>query len=160
MEISGSSILPISRHEVWHSLYDEKIIKGAIKGCTDLEWTSDCELTGKIKTKFGPVKAAFDIDLQVSEPVEFESYKMTGTTKVGPIGYVSGLVKFRLEDAENESCEIFYDAELSMGGKVAQIGSRLMHSAANKMIDDFFKAFVAGIVGEEGEEEQTNRNES
>ena len=144
MEISGSTIVTHPRHLVWQALYDAETIRRSIAGCSELEWVSDNELKGSIKKKFGPIKSTFPITLTVSDVVEYDSYTMEGSSKGGSFGYVNGEAKFRLEDVE-QGCELFYDADIKMGGKVAQIGSRLMSSAAKKIINDFFKAFFAEI---------------
>ncbi len=144
MELSGSTIVPHPRTVVWDALYDADTIRRSISGCTELEWVSDSELKGVIKKKFGPIKSTFPIELTVSDVVQYESYTMRGASKGTSFGYVSGEVKFRLADAE-EGCELFYDSNLAMGGKVAQIGSRLMSSAARKIVGDFFAAFFSAI---------------
>ncbi len=144
MELSGSTIVTHPREVVWNSLYDAETIRRSIAGCTDLEWVSDHELKGTIKKKFGPVKSTFPIHLTVSDVVEYESYTMQGSSKGGSFGYVNGAARFRLEDVD-EGCKLFYEADIKMGGKVAQIGSRLMSSASKKVIKDFFTAFFAEI---------------
>ena len=149
MELSGSTIVSHPREVVWRSLYDAETIRRSIAGCTELEWVSDHELKGTIKKKFGPIKSTFPIHLTVSDVVEHESYTMHGSSKGGSFGYVNGEAKFRLEDVD-EGCELFYDASIKMGGKVAQIGSRLMSSASKKVIEDFFKAFFSEIDAQGG----------
>ncbi len=144
MELSGSTVLSYPRRVVWQSLYDAETIRRSIAGCTELEWVSESELEGSIKKKFGPIKSTFPLNLSVSNVVEFESYTMSGSSKGSSFGYVNGEAKFRLADVD-EGCELIYDAEIKMGGKVAQIGSRLMSSAARKIVGDFFDAFVAQI---------------
>ncbi len=151
MELSGSTIVSHPREVVWRSLYDADTIRRSITGCTELEWISDNELKGTIKRKFGPIKSTFPIHLTVSDVQEYESYMMYGSSKGGSFGYVNGEAKFRLEDVD-EGCELHYDANIKMGGKVAQIGSRLMSSASKKVIQDFFQSFFAEIDAQAGAE--------
>ncbi len=144
MEISGSTIVNHPPEVVWESLYDAETIRRSISGCVELEWVSETELKGIIKKKFGPVKSTFPIELSVSDVVKYESYTMHGASKGTSFGYVVGEANFRLEAVE-EGTELFYVAEINMGGRVAQIGSRLMSSAAKKIVADFFAAFFAEI---------------
>ena len=151
MELSGSTIVPYPRDVVWQSLFDAETIRRSISGCIELDWISENELQGKIKKKFGPVKATFPINLSVSDVVQFESYTMQGSSKGGSFGYVNGEADFKLVDVD-EGCELFYEAGVKMGGKLAQIGSRLMSSAAKKIVGDFFEAFFAEIESQNSPE--------
>ncbi len=150
MELSGSTIVAHPRPMIWDALYDAETIRRSISGCTELEWVSDSELKGEIKKKFGPIKSTFPIQLEVKDIVQYESYTMLGTSKASSFGYVNGEVQFRLVDIE-DGCELFYDANISMGGKVAQIGSRLMNSAAKKIVGDFFATFFENLSVESKE---------
>ncbi len=144
MEISGSRVLPVERAKVWRSLYDADLIRESLSGCETLEWISDDELEGDITLKFGAIKAKFRIRMTISDAVEEEGYRIVGSAKAGVLGFASSEAKVRLEDVE-QGCEIFYDAQVKTGGKIAQIGSRLMGSMSTKIIDEFFDAFVAGM---------------
>ena len=144
MELTGSTIVSHPPNVVWTSLYDADTIKNSISGCIELEWVSDHELKGIIKKKFGPIKSTFPLELSVCDVVEFESYTMRGSSRGSAFGYVNGEAKIRLEEID-EGCELFYEADIKMGGKIAQIGSRLMSSAAKKIVADFFKSFFEQI---------------
>lgn len=151
MELSGSTIVPYPRDVVWQSLFDAETIRRSISGCIELDWISESELQGKIKKKFGPIKATFPINLSVSDVEPFENYTMQGSSKGGSFGYVNGEAKFNLVDVD-EGCELFYEAGVKMGGKLAQIGSRLMSSAAKKIVGDFFEALMAEIESQNSPE--------
>ena len=144
MEISGSRVLPIDRAKVWRSLYDADLIRESMSGCESLQWVSDDELEGRITVKFGAIKAKFQVRMTIHDALEEESYRIEGSAKAGPLGFASSEARVRLEDAD-QGCELFYDAQIKTGGKIAQIGSRLMGSMSTKLIDDFFDAFVAGM---------------
>lgn len=144
MEISGSRVLPIDRAKVWRSLYDADLIRDSMPGCESLEWISDDELEGRITLKFGAIKAKFQVRMTIDDALERESYRIEGSAKAGALGFASSEALIRLEDT-GEGCELFYDAQIKTGGKIAQIGSRLMGSMSTKLIDDFFDAFVAGM---------------
>jgi len=144
MQSAGSTLISHLREVAWNALYDAETIRLSISCCTELEWVSETELQGAIKKKFGPIKSTFPIVLTVSDVVQYESYTMRGSSEGGSFGFVKGEARFRLTDVA-EGCELFYETEIKMGGKVAQIGSRLMSSALNKVINDFFTAFCAQI---------------
>ena len=145
MDISGSRILPIERARVWQSLYDADLIRESMPGCESLDWVSENELEGRLTLKFGAIKPKFQIKMTIEDAVTEESYRIVGSAKAGPLGFASTEASVRLEDAE-QGCELFYEAQVKTGGKIAQIGSRLMGSMSAKLIDEFFDAFVAGMT--------------
>ena len=98
--------------------------------------------------KVGPLNAIFKITMEICDPVEEEGYTMKGTSKAGALGFASGEADIRLQDLEDNGCELNYDAKIRVGGKIAQLGARLMGSVSKKFIDDFFIAFEEGINAE------------
>ncbi len=144
MKIIGSRNLPVSRSITWSSLFDAELIRDSIKGCEKLEWKSDNELAGKISMKVGAIRAKFSFLLTITDIVDEESYTAEFKSKAGVLGFASGSADVKLSDIE-EGCQMDYDAEIKIGGKFAQIGSRLMNSMARDKINDFFDAFVQGI---------------
>lgn len=144
MKISGTRVLPVSRPVTWSSLFDADLIRESIAGCESLEWISDHELEGKMTFKIGVVKAKFKIGLAITDIIAEESYGVEISSKAGALGFASGIAHVNLTDAD-EGCEMNYDAKIRTGGKIAQVGSRLINSLAKKKIDEFFDAFVAGI---------------
>ena len=141
MEINGSRILPASRAKVWKALHDADLLADSITGCEALEWVSDNGLKGRLNMKIGPVKTKFNIFLTISDSEEECGYTLEGSAKAGALGFAGGEAKISLSDAD-EGCELSYEAQLKTGGKIAQIGSRLMSSLSKKLVDDFFDAFV------------------
>ena len=144
MDIKGSKELPISRAEVWKALYDADLLREAIPGCETLEWTSDSELSGRLNLKIGPVKAKFDMVLTIGDVVEEVAYTLNGSAKAGALGFANGQARVELADVE-EGCELSYDAEVKTGGKIAQVGSRLMGGITKKLMDTFFSTFVSAV---------------
>lgn len=145
MQLEGNTIISHPRNLVWDSLYDADTIRRSISGCEELEWVSDNQLEGVIRKKFGPVKASFGIVLSVSEVVEYESYTMSGSSQGTSFGYVNGVAEFKLVDVDG-GCELCYVADIKLGGKIAQIGSRLMGSASKKIVEEFFEKFSAELA--------------
>ncbi len=144
MKINGTRLLPVSRAVTWASLFDADLIRESIVGCETLDWKSDHELEGKMTFKIGAVRAKFNIFLTITDIIKEDSYSVEIRSKAGVLGFASGSAHVSLIDAD-EGCEMVYDAVVKIGGKIAQLGSRLMNSMAKKKIDDFFDAFVEGI---------------
>ncbi|MDE0309876.1 MAG: carbon monoxide dehydrogenase subunit G [Acidiferrobacterales bacterium] len=144
MEISGSRVLPVERARVWRSLHDADLIRDSLSGCESLQWISDDELEGVITLKFSAIKARMQIRMTISDAVEQEGYRITGSANARALGFAKAEATIRLEDVA-DGCELFYGAQVKIGGKIAQIGSRLMTGMSTKIIDEFFDAFVAGM---------------
>ena len=144
MEINGSRTLPESRAKVWKALHDADLLADSIAGCEALEWVSDNELKGRLNMKIGPVKTKFNIFMTISDSREECGYTLEGSAKAGALGFAGGEAKISLSDVD-DGCELCYEAQVKTGGKIAQIGSRLMSSLSKKLVDDFFDAFVTGM---------------
>ncbi len=155
MEITGTKELPVSRKEVWDALHNEQLLCSLIKGCESLEWTSDSTLEGVVTAKFGPVKAKFLIDMAISNSIQYESYTMTGEAKSKAQGFAGGAADVQLADS-NGGCELSYQAEFKIGGKIAQLGSRLMSSASRKIIDSFFDRLTEALSPESTDESESS----
>ena len=141
MEIKGEFRIPATRERVWEALNDPEVLKKCIPGCESMEQRSDTEFDATMKAKIGPVKATFQSAVALSNLVPPESYTISGQGKGGPAGFGKGAADVRLEQADGETV-LNYTAELQVGGKLAQIGSRLVGGAARKIADDFFKRFA------------------
>ena len=144
MDITGEKILPVNRVKVWESLHDAELLKNSISGCELLEWVSDDEMKGLMVAKIGPVKAKFDLQLAISNSVPETSYTLEGKSSAGAHGFASGSADIQLADNE-EGCTLSYFAQMKLGGRIAQIGSRLVSGTARKLIDGFFDKFVENI---------------
>ena len=141
MEISGEYQIPVERQQVWQALNDPAVLAQCIPGCESIERKSDTELTAKLKAKVGPVKARFQTRVLLSNLDPPRSYTITGEGKGGPAGFGKGSADVTLEEKDGETT-LAYVAGLQVGGKLAQVGSRLVGGAARKIIGDFFAKFV------------------
>ena len=146
MKMSGEQLIPASREAVWAALNDPVILKQSIAGCTDLDKKSATEFAAKVTAKVGPVKANFTGDVKLSKLKPPQSYVISGQGKGGAAGFAKGGATVSLEEKDGQTL-LSYDVDAQVGGKLAQIGSRLIQSTARKMADDFFKKF-AKLVAE------------
>ena len=146
MEMSGEYRIPASRQTVWEALNDPEILKTCIPGCESLERTSENELTAKVTAKVGPVKAKFGGKVTLSDINPPNSYSISGEGTGGPAGFAKGGAKVTLEEDGGETI-LRYTAEAQVGGKLAQIGQRLIDGASKKIADEFFATFAETVGG-------------
>lgn len=146
MEMSGEYRIPAPREKVWLALNDPDILKQAIPGCEELTKNSDNELEAKVTAKVGPVKAKFGGNVRLENINAPESYSIVGEGKGGAAGFAKGGADVHLKEDGSDTI-LTYNAKAEVGGKLAQIGSRLIQGTAKKMADDFFGTF-SRIVGE------------
>ena len=144
MKLKGEQLIPAPREVVWRALNDPEVLKASISGCQELIKTSDTEFTAKVTAKIGPVKARFAGDVVLSELNPLDSYVISGQGKGGAAGFAKGGAKVELSDKGGKTL-LKYDVDAQVGGKLAQIGSRLVQSAAKKMADDFFSKFAVAV---------------
>ncbi|MEP0518958.1 MAG: carbon monoxide dehydrogenase subunit G [Hyphomicrobiales bacterium] len=140
MDMSGEYRISAPRETVWAALNDPDILKECIPGCDSLEKTSDTEMIASVTTKVGPVKAKFKGSVTLSDINPPESYKITGEGKGGAAGFAKGGADVSLTEDGAETL-LNYTAKAQVGGKLAQLGSRLIDSTAKKMADEFFGNF-------------------
>ena len=141
MDIDGEFRIPKKREEVWLALNDPEILSQCIPGCESIECVSDTEFVAKIVAKIGPVKSSFATILTLSNINPPESYTLTGEGKGGAAGFARGSASVRLE-SESEETILFYSAQIQPGGKLAQVGSRLIGGSAKKFSGEFFAKFA------------------
>jgi carbon monoxide dehydrogenase subunit G len=141
MDINGEFTIPAPRERVFEALNDPEVLKRCIPGCQELERTSENGFDAKMSAKIGPVKAKFDTVIELSEVNPPESYTISGQGKGGPAGFGKGSARVSLEE-QGEETVLRYEAELQVGGKLAQIGSRLVGGTARKIANDFFSCFA------------------
>lgn len=146
MEMSGERVIAAPRATVWAALNDPEVLQACIPGCEEVEKVSDTELTAKVTQKVGPVKAKFTGQIELTDIVEGESYRIQGSGKGGAAGGASGGAAVRLEDVP-EGTKLSYDAEAKVTGKIAQLGARLIDGFAKKMADQFFTRFQEVVEG-------------
>lgn len=151
MDISGDFEIPASRQQVWEALNDPDVLAQCIPGCESIERQSDTELQAKMKAKFGPVKARFESRIQLSNLNPPQSYTISGEGKGGPAGFGKGSADVTLTESGGNTT-LHYTATLQVGGKLAQVGSRLVGGVARKIADDFFNKFVEVVAQPIGSE--------
>lgn len=145
MDISGDFDIPASRQQVWEALNDPEVLAQCIPGCESIERESDTELLAKMMAKIGPVKARFESRILLSNLNPPHSYTISGEGKGGPAGFGKGSAEVTLTDSGGNTM-LHYIATLQVGGKLAQVGSRLVGGAARKIADDFFSKFAEVVA--------------
>jgi hypothetical protein len=159
MEMTGERVIAAPRMEVWKALNDPDVLKACIPGCQEMEKTSDTSFAATVKQKVGPVSATFKGAVELSDIVEGESYRISGEGKGGAAGFAKGGAAVKLEDVD-EGTRLTYDAEAKVGGKLAQLGSRLIDGFAKKMADQFFDRFKAELEPEGADPEGEGKGEA
>jgi carbon monoxide dehydrogenase subunit G len=144
MELSSTQFVPAPQQRVWEALNDPQILKACITGCESIEPLSDTEYKVVLGAKIGPVTARFKGKLAIAESNPPNSYSLIFEGQGGAAGFAKGGANVSLT-AVGAGTELAYSAKAQIGGKLAQIGSRLVDSAAKKMADDFFTAFNAKV---------------
>ncbi|MCG8490715.1 MAG: SRPBCC family protein [Sneathiellales bacterium] len=140
MEMSGEELINAPRAAVWEALNDPEILRQAIPGCEEVTKEGDDSFAAKVKVKVGPVKATFKGQVSLSNIDAPNGYTITGEGKGGAAGFGKGGADIKLEDADGGTL-LTYTANASVGGKMAQIGSRLIDSTAKKLAAEFFAKF-------------------
>jgi uncharacterized protein len=145
MEMTGEHHIPAPRERVWQALNDPETLKRAIPGCREIEKLSDTEFTAKVVAKVGPVSATFGGKINLSDLDPPRAYTISGEGSGGVAGFAKGSAKVNLDEAAEAATVLRYQVQAHVGGKLAQIGSRLIDATSRKMADDFFGRFVAAI---------------
>jgi carbon monoxide dehydrogenase subunit G len=145
MDFSGRYTIPASPEAVWKGLNDPEVLKACIPGCEELEKTSDTDFLATATLKIGPVKARFKGKVALSELEPPKRCVLTGEGQGGMAGFAKGGAEVLLSP-EGTGTLLAYTAKASVGGKLAQIGQRLIDGAAKQIADDFFARF-ASVVG-------------
>ncbi len=139
MKLSGSYQINLEKQKVWEALNNPEILKQAIPGCEEFVKKSETEFTATATNKIGPFNASFTGDIELKEINAPNSYVIEGSGN-SAVGFASGSAKVNLEDFE-DGTKLVYEVEANVGGKIAQIGSRLIDMTAKKMADIFFGKF-------------------
>lgn len=148
MELTGERRINAPRQQVWDALNDPEVLKGSIPGCQEIEKTSDTDFTAVVMVKVGPVKAKFKGDVALSDIDPPNGYKISGSGKGGAAGFGKGEATVTLKEDGNATI-LVYTVHASVGGKLAQIGNRLIESTAKKLSDEFFDNFCQQVEGSE-----------
>jgi carbon monoxide dehydrogenase subunit G len=147
MEMHATRTIAADRMTVWQALNDPEVLKACIPGCEELTGSPEEGFKATVKQKVGPVTATFRGEVVLSDVVPGTSYTISGEGKGGVAGFAKGGAQVRLSDAEGGGTELAYDVEAKVGGKIAQLGSRLVDSFAHKMADQFFERFQTRLEG-------------
>lgn len=153
MDMTGTQRIEAPRDVVWAALNDPDVLKQSIPGCQELTKVSDTELTAKAILKIGPVKATFTGKVTLSDLDPPNGYTITGEGQGGAAGFAKGGAKVRL-DADGEATVLTYEARADIGGKLAQLGSRLIDATAKKLAGEFFETFGAVVAPPAGEADE------
>lgn len=151
MEMSGEYLIGASREAVWQALNDVDVLHQCIPGCEEIEQISPTELKAKVKVKIGPVKAKFSGDVVLGDLNPPESYSISGKGNGGVAGFAKGGANVRLETVP-EGTRLTYGAKAAVGGKLAQLGQRLIKSSSEKLATQFFDNFAAHFAPDKGED--------
>ena len=146
MEMNNTRIVAAPTEEVWRALNDPDVLKDCVPGCESLERVTDTEWRAVVAARVGPVSARFTGKLALADLNPPTSYTLRFEGQGGPAGFVSGDAKVSLAPAETGATALTYMVNAQIGGKLAQIGSRLVDGAAAKLADDFFARFAERVA--------------
>jgi len=149
MEMSGEYKINASRQQVWDALNDPEILKQSIPGCEEIEQKSPTEMAAKVTAKVGPVKAKFAGEVELTDLDPPNGYRISGEGKGGAAGFAKGGANVKLEE-DGDGTLLKYEVDAQVGGKLAQLGARLIDGTAKKMASQFFENFAAAVEGSEG----------
>jgi uncharacterized protein len=145
MDMTGERRIAASRRAVWAALNDVGVLKQCIPGCESLEKESDTDMVARAKLQIGPVKATFNGKVKLSDLDPPNGYRISGEGNGGVAGFAKGGAVVRLAD-DGGGTLMTYEVKADVGGKLAQLGGRLIDSTAKKLADEFFEKFTT-IVG-------------
>lgn len=145
MTMTGEIPLEAKRDVVWTKLNDPEVLKACIPGCEELNVIGENEFEAVAVNKIGPVKAKFKGKVQLTDIDPPNGYKISGQGDGGIAGFAKGGASVQLSDHEGGGTLLKYDVEAQIGGKLAQLGQRLINGAAKKMADDFFARFAEAV---------------
>ncbi len=148
MELTDRYTLPVDRQTVWNALNDPVVLKSCIAGCESFDRVSDTEFACAVTASVGPVKARFKAKVTLLEIDAPNTYTLNFDGQGGPAGFGRGTARVTLTDTADGGTTLAYTANAQVGGKLAQVGSRLIDAAAKKMAGDFFGKFAEKLGGE------------
>jgi uncharacterized protein len=140
MDLAGEYRIEASRDAVWQALNDPDVLKQCIPGCQEIEKESDTAFNARVKSKIGPVSATFKGKVTLSELDPPNGYTISGEGQGGVAGFAKGGARVTLEE-DGTATTLRYTADGQVGGKLAQVGARLVEGTAKKVADDFFTRF-------------------
>ena len=152
MELLGEYRIAASKAKVWAALNDAEVLERCIPGCEELNKSSDTEMSAKVALKIGPVKARFSGDVTLENLDPPNAYSIVGEGQGGVAGFAKGGADVQLTEDGDETI-LTYQANAQVGGKIAQMGSRLIQSTAAKLADKFFANFRDALTPQEEDAE-------
>ncbi len=150
MQLNDEIRIEAPREQVYAALNDLEILRKSIPGCEEIEQVSETELIATVVTKIGPIKARFKGQVTLSDLNPPNSYTISGHGKGGSAGFAKGGAKIALEE-DGGATVMRYEVRIDVGGKLAQLGGRLIEGTAKKLADDFFTKFNQEVTGPEDE---------
>lgn len=157
MDLKGEYRLPAPREKVWAALNDPDVLRACIPGCQSLEMTGENEMAATVVTKIGPVKAKFAGEVRLENINAPESYSIVGEGKGGIAGFAKGGADVHLAE-DGADTILTYDVKAQVGGKIAQLGGRLIESTAKKLAGQFFDCFAETVTGGTAKAEGTTES--
>jgi carbon monoxide dehydrogenase subunit G len=148
MDMTGEYRIAAPRQKVWDALNDTEILKQCIPGCETITKHSDTEMSATVRAKVGPVSARFGGKVTISDRDPPNGYKISGEGTGGPAGFAKGGATVKLTD-DGDGTKLSYVVEANVGGKLAQIGSRLIDASARQMAENFFAKFAQVVAAAE-----------
>ena len=156
MKLSGSYQINLEKQKVWEALNDPEILQKTIPGCEEFIKKSETEFTATATNKIGPFNASFTGDIELKDLNPPHSYKITGSGN-SPVGFANGEATVSLDDEDNGT-KLTYTVDANVGGKIAQVGSRLIDMTAKKMADIFFGKFSELVSSEQDNKKIVEEN--
>jgi len=152
MKLKDEIRIEASREDVFAALNDAEILRKSIPGCEELEKVSDIQFNALVRAKVGPVRARFSGEVTLSDLNPPESYTLSGQGKGGAAGFARGEASVQLKE-DGDATLLIYDVSAKVGGKLAQLGGRLIDGAAKKLATEFFENFQKVVSGETEEDQ-------
>jgi uncharacterized protein len=149
MQMSDVQRVPASRENVWNALNDPEVLRRCIPGCQSLTMVSPSEMTATVVVKAGPVKATFTGKVTLSDLDPPNGYRISGDGAGGVAGFAKGGASVKLEPVGDDATDLHYAVDAQIGGKLAQLGGRLIDSTAKKLAGEFFQNLAAALTAPE-----------
>ena len=146
MDMTGERRIPAPRQTVWEALNNPEVLKASIPGCESLEKLADDQMRATAAVKVGPISARFTGKVQLTDIDAPNGYRISGEGQGGVAGFAKGGATVKLSDKDGGTL-LSYDVEAQIGGKLAQLGQRLINGTAKKLADEFFSNFAKAVQG-------------
>jgi uncharacterized protein len=150
-KMDGEFLLPADRQSVWECLNDPDVLRQCIPGCKELEKTGETSFSAVVTIKIGPVTATFRGEVQLNDLDPPNGYRIEGQGEGGAAGFARGGAKVVLAEAGEQGTLLTYDVDAVIGGRLAQLGGRLVNGVAKKLADQFFASFAQQVEQDHGD---------